>query len=125
MPLAYVILLGLCLAIPSLSSPLSAEVKGFYILDPADFAGRLGPDLEWAKSNVPFIDVEDEDILTAFYYRWRMYKKHIVQDPKTGRYIVTEFLPKVSWAGKDNTIPAAAGHHVMEGRWVHDEVVTD
>ena len=66
-------------------------------------------DLEWASSNVPFIDVANADVLTAYYYRWRSYKKHIQQDPQTGRYVVTEFLPKVGWAGKDNTIPAAAG----------------
>ncbi len=28
---------------------------------------------------------------------------------------VTEFLPSVPWAGKYNTIPCAAGHHIAEG----------
>lgn len=34
-------------------------------------------------------------------------------------YVITEFLPNVPWAGKFNTIPAAAAHHIREGRWLH------
>ena len=37
-------------------------------------------------------------------------------------YVVTEFLPEVSWAGAFNTIVAAAGHHIYEGRWLRDPV---
>ena len=33
---------------------------------------------------------------------------------------MTEFLPNVGWAGKHNTINCAAGHHIMEGRWLAD-----
>ena len=102
--------------------PLTSNNDGFFLLDPANFGSHLRDDLAWATQNVPFVDVEDDDVLTAYYYRWRSYKKHISQDPQTKRYVVTEFLPRVPWAGKDNTIPAAAGHHIMEGRWIHDEV---
>ncbi|MFC1714553.1 glycosyl hydrolase family 65 protein [Candidatus Poribacteria bacterium] len=31
---------------------------------------------------------------------------------------MTEFLPRVSWSGKHNTISCAAGHHFYEGRWL-------
>ena len=39
--------------------------------------------------------------------------------------MMTEFLPYVSWAGRHNTIPAAAGHHITEARWLHDQAVGD
>ncbi len=38
---------------------------------------------------------------------------------------MTEFLPPVPWAGKYNTIPDAAGHHIQDGRWLRDNTVLD
>ena len=34
--------------------------------------------------------------------------------------MITEFLPKVPWSAKHNTISCPAGHHFYEGRWLHD-----
>ena len=39
--------------------------------------------------------------------------------------VVTEFAPNVPWAGRDNTIPCAAGHHIQDGRWLRDQAVMD
>ena len=55
------------------------------------------------------------------------YKTHI---HPTGRadpikYVVTEFSPNVSWAGKYNTINCAAGHHMLEGGWLRSRVYMD
>ena len=98
---------------------------GFYVIQPERyFSSGLIPkkDYKWFIRNIPFIDFpEDNDILTAYYYRWQMYKKHIRFVEEKNIYVVTEFLPDVPWAGEYNTIPAAAGHHIMEGRWIHDE----
>ena len=44
------------------------------------------------------------------------YRKHIKETPEG--FIITEFLPEVSWAGKDNSIDCAAGHHFHEVRWL-------
>ncbi|MCY3023315.1 MAG: hypothetical protein NTW87_30420, partial [Planctomycetota bacterium] len=52
------------------------------------------------------------------YFRWWTYRKHIKQTPDG--FVITEFLPKVSWAGKHNSINCAAGHHFREGRWLAD-----
>lgn len=73
---------------------------------------------EWMLDNVPRIAVPDEDIERTYYFRWWTYRKHI-RKTEDG-YVVTEFLPKVNWAGKHNTIPCACGHHVNEGRWLRD-----
>lgn len=34
--------------------------------------------------------------------------------------MITEFLPKVDWSGKYNTINCPAAHHIYEGRWLLD-----
>ncbi len=98
---------------------------GFYAVRPGRyFSKSLLPQNEykWFINNIPFIDFpDDKDILNAYYYRWRMYKKHIRFIKEKNIHVVTEFLPEVPWAGEYNTIPAAAGHHIMEGRWIHDE----
>ena len=114
--------------------PPSADAGAFYVLDPAAVAKTaLGTDYEWAKANVPFIDVGGSstsstsssfgaltaDIVTAFYYRWRVLKKHIVWTQSDGA-VITEFKPYVPWAGRHDTIPAAAGHHIAEATWLHD-----
>ena len=115
---------GTPLAPPSWPSTGTGE---FQLLDPEKFASYLGADLEWAKQQVPFIDVEfaeeadTMDLLTTYYYRWRSYKKHIKWT--ADGYILTEFLPYVPWSGRHNAIPAAAGHHIMEGRWLHNQQV--
>ena len=80
-------------------------------------ARRLCIDLSGA-GDAGFADVE-----AAFYYRWREYRKHLNNTPDG--WVVTEFLPNVPWAGKDNTIPAAAGHHIAEGRWIHNATYLD
>lgn len=146
--------------------PGGTRVTGFFVLDPEDYRQYLGHEYDWAVHNVPFIDIkynddtsnetdksshrkiEDclNDIMIAYYYRWKVYKKHVVyvadEKHKKGLgqnrdrmfkaydtnnnyvvYVVTEFLPNVPWAGTYNTIPAAAGHHIMEGRWIHDDAI--
>lgn len=67
---------------------------------------------------IPLVDISDKTIEEIYYFRFHTYCKHI-KATKDG-YVVTEFLPKVLWAGKHNTICCPAGHHFYEGRWIHD-----
>ena len=71
---------------------------------------------EWMKAEVPVFECPDKDIERAYYFRFWTYRKHI-KSTKDG-VVITEFLPKVLWSGKHNTINAAAGHHIYEGRWL-------
>lgn len=71
---------------------------------------------EWMKKEVPVFECPDKDIERAYYFRFWTYRKHI-KTTKDG-VVITEFLPKVLWSGKHNTINAAAGHHIYEGRWL-------
>lgn len=70
----------------------------------------------WIKENVPHLKCPDKTIEKAYYFRWWTYRKHI-KKTKDG-CVITEFLPKVSWSKKHNTINAAAGHHISEGKWL-------
>lgn len=71
---------------------------------------------EWMKSEVPIFECPDKDIERTYYFRYWTYRKH-VKSTEDG-YVITEFLPKVPWSGKHNTINAAVGHHIYEGRWL-------
>lgn len=71
---------------------------------------------EWMKKEVPIFECPDQDIERAYYFRFWTYRKHI-KTTEDG-VVITEFLPKVGWSGKHNTIVAAAGHHLYEGRWL-------
>ena len=73
---------------------------------------------DFLKNNIPLLDCPDKELETTYYFRWWTYRKHLKQTP-TG-FIVTEFLPPVGWAGKENSINCAAGHHLYEGRWLSD-----
>jgi len=71
---------------------------------------------EWMKENIPLICCPDKVIEKAYYFRWWTYRKHIKTTPDG--CIITEFLPKVKWSQKYNSINAAAGHHISEGKWL-------
>ncbi len=71
---------------------------------------------DWMKREVPIFECQDKEIERAYYFRFWTYRKHI-KSTEDG-IVITEFLPKVSWSGEHNTINAAVGHHLYEGRWL-------
>lgn len=92
--------------------------------------------------NIPFINVPDKKIEKTYYFRFWTYRKHIklitsspdikikdgsmsVDSIGTNYYVITEFLRRVPWAGKHNTISCAAAHHFNEGRWLHDTSIIE
>jgi len=102
------------------TAPLQQYVERFNALDeeiyPQAFPNAGAYD--FLKSNIPLFSCPDNMMERTYYFRWWTYRKHIKQTPVG--YIITEFLPDVSWAGKYNAIPCAAMHHFMEGRWLRD-----
>jgi len=99
----------------------------FSVLDPNDHKHYFPSQVcyNWAKTNVPFIDFPDIDIMRAYYYRWCSYRKHIKNTKSIDGFVVSEFKENVPWAGLHNTISAAAGHHIMEGRWIKNQKILD
>lgn len=73
---------------------------------------------EWMKREIPIFECPDKVIEQAYYFRWWTYRKHIKSTPEG--HIITEFLPDVPWSGKYNSINAAVGHHISEGRWLRN-----
>jgi hypothetical protein len=78
---------------------------------------------DFLKDRIPLFECPDNDIEQTYYFRWWTYRKHITQTPDG--FIITEFLPPVPWAGKDNSINCAAGFHITEGRWLHESKYLD
>jgi predicted GH43/DUF377 family glycosyl hydrolase len=78
---------------------------------------------EFLKANVPLFECPDKDFERTYYFRWWTYRKHIKLTPDG--FVITEFLPKVGWSGKHNTINCPAGHHFYEGRWLHNRKYLD
>jgi hypothetical protein len=97
-------------------SARSGQKRAF--LSPDQFRPLLGSDADWLTKNIPFFECPDAQVQEIYYFRWRVFKKHL-QKTRDG-FVVTEFLPKVGWSGKHNTISCAAGHHFREGRWLHE-----
>jgi hypothetical protein len=105
-------------------STLETYVKQFNTDDEEHFSNIKNKDaFAFLKENIPLFDCPDEDFRRTFYFRWWTYRKHIKQTPDG--FVVTEFLPKVSWSGKHNTICCPAGHHFYEGRWLHNPQYLD
>ena len=71
---------------------------------------------DFLKDNVPLFECPDADITRTYYFRWWTYRKHLRKT--SAGWVVTEFLPPVGWAGAENTISCAMGHHLREGRWL-------
>lgn len=79
------------------------------------------PEFSPFSLGIPLLDISDKTIEEIYYFRWQTYCQQIKSTPEG--YVVTEFLPDVSWAGKYNTINCPASHHFYEGRWIHDRSV--
>ena len=75
------------------------------------------------EQNIPLLDCPDKEIEEIYYFRWWTYRKQIKETPDG--FVITEFMPKVPWIGKYNTISCAAGHHLREGRWLLDQKYMD
>ncbi len=74
---------------------------------------------EFLKDNIPYFNCPDKELEKTYYFRWWTFRKHI-KNTEDG-FVITEFLPDVSWAGKYNTINCPAGHHFYEGRWLRNQ----
>ena len=102
---------------------IEANDKPFHVLNPEQFQALMGDEPDWISQNVPLLDSPDSQINEIYYFRWRVYKKHIKETPDG--FIISEFTPDVPWAGKYNSISCAAGHHFYEGRWINNRKYLD
>ncbi|MBD0286745.1 MAG: glycoside hydrolase [Flavisolibacter sp.] len=78
---------------------------------------------DWLSQNIPLFECPDTTIEKIYYYRWWTFRKHLKQTPDG--FVFTEFITPVGHAGKYNTVSSALGHHIYEGRWLHDPQYID
>ena len=93
-------------------------VREFNALDHEHYAQDIpnAAVADFLAENIPLIDIPDKMLERVYYFRFWTFRKHI-KKTEDG-FVITEFLPPVPWAGKHNTIIAAAGHHVAEAKWL-------
>ena len=99
---------------------LKAYTQYFNSLDSEDVKNYVSNDqaFEWLSKNVPLFECPDSAIQKIYYYRWWTLRKHLKETP--AGFIFTEFITPVKHAGKFNAISSALGHHIYEGRWIHN-----
>jgi hypothetical protein len=78
---------------------------------------------DWMKANIPFFECPQDNFEEMYYYRWWTYRKHIKETPQG--FAITEFLVNRTYADKYNMIACAMGHHISEGRWLHNQQYLD
>ncbi|OYV04987.1 MAG: hypothetical protein CFE26_13970 [Verrucomicrobiales bacterium VVV1] len=112
---------------PAILSPeaMRRDVETFNRHDHTHFGQAVSNEAaaDWMAANVPLFDCPDKDIREIYHFRWWTFRKHIKQT--ADGFVITEFLPQVSWSGKHNTISCPAGHHFREGRWIRDRRYLD
>lgn len=67
---------------------------------------------------IPFFECPDKELEKTYYFRWWTFRKHVKATPEG--FILSEFLPKVPWAGKYNAINCPGMHQFAEGRWLRN-----
>jgi hypothetical protein len=88
-------------------------------------AQYFGADAPWYLHNIPFLEVDDQEIQAVYYYRWKVFRSHIREIGPQGATI-TEFLDNVPWARQPFTdLNDSASFHILEGRWLRDPAIID
>ena len=77
-------------------------------------------DWDWYKSNIPFFDCPDKDLVTTWYYRWELITKHLTYGSPNSGYTFTEFIDRPFWSGTYGAISCPVGHQLYELRWLRN-----
>jgi hypothetical protein len=72
---------------------------------------------EWLQKEIPLFECPDPEVEEMYYYRWWSFRKHLEQTSQG--FVFTEFLTRAT------PVSSALGHHLMEGRWLHDQNYLD
>ena len=78
-------------------------------------------DFAWYKTNIPFFECPDSELVTTYYYRWELITKHLTYGSPNSGYSFTEFIDRPFWSGAYGSISCPAGHQFYEIRWLTDD----
>jgi hypothetical protein len=67
----------------------------------------------WLKANIPLFECPDTEIEEMYFFRWWAMRKHL-RRATDGSLVFSEFINRA------DPVSSALGHHLMEGRWLHD-----
>jgi hypothetical protein len=82
-------------------------------------------DAPWYLRNIPFLEIDDPELQTVYYYRWKVFRSHIREIGPAGTTVL-EFLDNVPWARQPATdLNDSASLHILEGRWLRDPAIID
>ena len=73
----------------------------------------------WLAANVPAFECADAGVEETYWFRWWALRKQLRKDPDTGRFVFGEFITRA------RPVSSALGHHLMEGRWLRDQMLHD
>lgn len=69
----------------------------------------------WLAEHAPLFECAEAEVEELWWFRWWALRKHLRQDPASGRFVFTEFITRA------RPVSSALGHHLMEGRWLRDQ----
>lgn len=72
----------------------------------------------WLEAAIPLFTCPDTEVEEIYFFRWWALRKHLRRAPD-GSHVFTEFINRA------DPVSSALGHHVMEGRWLHDRALHD
>jgi hypothetical protein len=88
-------------------------------------AKYFGADAPWYLRNIPFFEIDDQEIQDIYYYRWKVFRSHIREIGSEGTTVL-EFLDNVPWARQPFTdLNDSASFHILDGRWLRDPAIVD
>lgn len=124
--LALSLLAGLALtplrAVPAVLTPavLAKHVARFNAMEDEPVI-NLVPNADsekWLAANIPLFECPDAEVEEMYFYRWWAMRKQLRKAPD-GSFVFTEFINRA------DPVSSALGHHLMDGRWLHDQSYHD
>ena len=111
-----------------------AKAEAFHVLNPAAFSNYVAhfnsmedenvtnfisnaDSWSWLQNEIPLFECPDKEVEGIYYFRWWSFRKHLEQT--TNGFVFTEFLTRAT------PISSSLGHHIAEGRWLHDQKYID
>lgn len=121
-PFLFLVAASSVVAAPAILKPdLVARHVAFFNRMEDEPVVNLVPNAEatpWLQANIPLFESPDAAFDETYYFRWWGLRKHLRKHP-TGSFVFTEFINRAS------PVSSALGHHLMEGRWLHDSQYQD
>lgn len=83
----------------------------------------------WLRANIPLFECPDTDVEEIYFFRWWALRKHLRRAPLLAASASQPTSPPTQvfseFINRAEPVSSALGHHLMEGRWLHDARLHD